>query len=103
MTDQAPERVRDYLTSVPGRAGVPLILFALSTCVWCRRTRQLLDSLGVAYHYVYMDRLTGEAARRAEADLTHWNPRSSFPTLVVDERTVIVGYAESKIREALGV
>ena len=103
MTNQTPESARDYLTPVPGHAGAHLALFALSTCVWCRRTRQLLDSLGVAYQYVYVDRLSGEAARRAEADLTRWNPRSSFPTLVVDERTVIVGYAESKIREALGV
>jgi len=103
MTGQTPESARDYLTAVPGRAVVHLVLFALSTCVWCRRTRQLLDDLGVAYHYVHVDRLTGEQARQAMADLDRWNPRGSFPTLVVDERTVIVGYAESKIREALGV
>ena len=35
------------------------MLYALSTCVWCRRTKQLLDQLGVEYDYVDVDLLEG--------------------------------------------
>ncbi len=93
----------DYLTKIEGRQVAHIVLFALSTCVWCRRTRQLLDSLGLAYAYTHVDQLVGESARRAEEDLARWNPMGSFPTLVIDDRTVITGFAEKKIREALGV
>ena len=35
------------------------MLYALSTCVWCKKTKQLLDDLGVEYDYVFVDLLEG--------------------------------------------
>jgi glutaredoxin-like protein NrdH len=93
----------DYLIHVEGRQQARIVLFALSTCVWCRRTRQFLEGLGLAYDYVYVDQLGGEAARQAEADLARWSSRGAYPTLVIDERVAITGFNETKIREALGV
>ena len=28
-----------------------IFLFALSTCVWCKKTKKLLDQFGVKYDY----------------------------------------------------
>ncbi len=78
-------------------------LYALSTCGWCRRTKKLLDENGVEYELVYVDLLQGEEQKRILDEVSRWNPRLSFPTLVLDGKDVIVGYDEARIKEALGL
>lgn len=87
---------------VPGEDRGDVKLYALSTCVWCKRTKRLLDTLGVAYSYIYVDRLEGETKDAARKEVMRWNPACSFPTLVIDGETCIVGFKEDRIREALG-
>ena len=77
-------------------------LFALSTCAWCRKTKQLLTDLGVEYDYVYVDHLNGNVREEAINELEKWNPRCSFPTLVINEDKCVVGFKEDEIREAMG-
>ena len=77
-----------------------LFLFALSTCIWCRKTKELLDQLGVAYDYVHLDELQGEEKTKTTEAVKAVNPRCSFPTLVIND-TCIVGYHEDQVREAL--
>jgi glutaredoxin len=89
------------LTHVDGENKKNLVLYALSTCVWCKKSKTLLSDLHVAYDYVYLDELTGEERDRAVEQLKQWNPKCSFPSLVVDNATCVVGYDEKKIREAL--
>jgi glutaredoxin-like protein NrdH len=78
-------------------------LYALSTCIWCRRARQFLDSNGVVYDCVYVDKLEGQEKKDIMAVVRGWNPRESFPTLIVDDATVIVGLDEARMREVLGL
>lgn len=78
-----------------------IILYALSTCIHCRRTRELLESLNVAYDYVYVDLLPEGELREALNTVMDYNPRGSFPTLIIGD-TVIVGFREEEIRGALG-
>ncbi|MDO8491728.1 MAG: glutaredoxin family protein [Dehalococcoidia bacterium] len=85
---------------VQGREAGQVMLFALSTCVWCKKTRSLLDELGVAYDCQYVDLLQGNARTKAISAVRQSNPRSSFPTLIVNKR-VIIGFQETEIREAL--
>ena len=86
---------------VSGRNAGPLVLYALSTCVWCRKTKQLLDDLGVAYDYVYVDLLDSNEKDHVMKNVERWNPSRSFPTLVVDNDHCIVGFKEDEIRDAL--
>lgn len=87
---------------VPGEKSALVMLYALSTCGWCQRTKKLLDDLGVAYDYEYVDQLQGEEREAAIGKVTDWNPSCSFPTLVINNEKCIVGYQEREIREALG-
>ncbi len=87
---------------VPGEDRGRVILYALSTCGWCARTKELLTDLGVRFSYVYVDLLTGEERDRVVREVERWNPRLSFPTVVVGDATVIVGFREDEIREAVG-
>jgi len=86
---------------VKGSKRGELILYALSTCGWCAKTRKLLDDLGVEYSYVYVDRLPHEEMESAIWEVEKHNPSGSFPTLVIDGSRAIVGFREADIREAL--
>ncbi len=75
-------------------------LYALSTCAWCKKTKALLDELQVKYDFVYVDNLAGQERDDTIEEIKLWNPRCSFPTLVINNQC-IVGFEEQKIREAL--
>jgi len=88
-------------THVDGKDNGSIRLFALSTCVWCRKTKKLLDSLKIAYDFVYTDLLDSSQRNEALDEVEKWNPRVSFPTLVINDETAIVGFKEKQIREAI--
>ncbi|MDQ7797699.1 MAG: glutaredoxin family protein [Candidatus Edwardsbacteria bacterium] len=78
-----------------------IMLYALSTCVWCRKTKKLLDTLDVEYEYLFVDLLDGEEEERAMDQVGRYNPGRTFPTMVIDGKRVIVGFKEPEIRKAL--
>ena len=88
------------MNHVAGKKRGHIILYALSTCVWCRKTKGLLDQLGVEYNYIDVDLLEGEERTKATEDVKKLNPRCSFPTLAIDDQC-IVGFDEQKIMEAV--
>jgi glutaredoxin-like protein NrdH len=91
------------LTHVSGENKGKLVLYALSTCVWCKKTRKYLDDLGVEYNYVYVDQLNPDDSSHATDDIKVWNPACSFPTLVINNEKCIVGFKEDALKEALGI
>jgi glutaredoxin len=78
-----------------------VVLYALSTCIWCRRTKDLLDSMGVGYTLFDMDLLEPQEKAERSVDLKRYNPRGGYPTLVVGD-SVVIGFDENRIREILG-
>lgn len=86
---------------VPGKKVRQVMLYALSTCGWCKKTRSLLENLGVEYDYMYVDLLPADEKEKAMKIVEKWNPPCSFPTMVIDNNKCIVGFQEDKIREAL--
>ncbi|MGA9098992.1 MAG: glutaredoxin family protein [Methanotrichaceae archaeon] len=86
---------------IEGKDKGKIILYALSTCQWCRMTRDLLSSSGVKYDYVYVDLLKGKDRELAISEVKGLNPSISFPTVVIGDK-VIVGFKEKEIRGAIG-
>ena len=76
-------------------------LYALSTCGWCKKTKRFLDKNDIEYECTYVDLLKGAARDQVMAVMLKWNPRGSFPTVVVDDAVVVVGFKEQKLREVL--
>lgn len=90
--------------SVPGSGDEHRVVFyGLSTCVWCKRTRQLLEDNDVAFDFVYVDLLRGDQRREAIEQVRQWNRAGSFPTVVVDDERCVVGFKADEIKEALGL
>jgi glutaredoxin-like protein NrdH len=50
---------QNQIKKVPGLKVKEVMLFALSTCIWCKKTKQLLKDLGLEYSYVDVDLLVG--------------------------------------------
>ena len=90
------------IENVNGKDKGKIILYALSTCGWCRKTKELLDQLGVAYSYVYVDKLRGKEQEDTIEEIKRWNPKCSFPTIVVKNKVCIVGFKIDEIIEAIG-
>jgi glutaredoxin len=88
---------------VEGKDKGKIVLYALSTCVWCKKVKKLLKKLGVKYSFIFVDELEGKEKEKIMKQLEKWNPRRSFPTVVINDENCIVGYKEYEIKEALGL
>jgi len=75
-------------------------VFALSTCIHCKKAKAYLDECGVKYHCVHVDLLSGDERKEAIDEVKKYNPSVSFPTIIIDG-DVIVGFNKDKIDEAL--
>lgn len=85
---------------VAGKNKGQVMLYALSTCQWCHKTKELLQELGVEFDYQYVDLLEGRELDEAISAVENVNPKGSFPTLVIGGKSPIVGFREDEIREA---
>ena len=78
-------------------------IFSLSTCSHCRATKKFIDGCcTIKYEFVDVDLLKGDERKAIIADVKKFNPRCSFPTIIIGEK-VIVGFKEKEIKEALGM
>ena len=77
-----------------------IMLYTLSTCIWCKKTKKLLDDLGVSYDFIDIDGLSGGDKVEVMSELRKFNPRCTYPTMVIDGGNCIVGFKEDQIREA---
>ena len=75
--------------------------FALSTCGACRGVQRLLEKCGAEFDHFVMDLLEGDAREAALEELKKYNPKASYPTVVVGEEAV-VGRSEDPIRRLIG-
>lgn len=91
------------LTHVEGKNLGYVVLYAISTCAWCKKVKRLLNDLGVDYYDVDVDNLVGNGKVGAKDEVRKWNPKCSFPTMVINNEDCIVGYDEQRIRKALGL
>ena len=80
-----------------------VFLYALSTCGWCKRTKELLKEKGVAYEYLDVDTCQGEERKNAIEDLKRRNAPLGFPVTIIDDTTMISGYKPDEITGALGL
>lgn len=87
------------LQHVAGKNKGHIELYALSTCPWCRKTKKLLEDMGIEYYFGDVDLMTDAEKKEAMGIVQKWNPSSSFPTMVIDNNKCIIGFQENKIKE----
>ena len=94
---------KEHIKHVEGNEKGNILMFALSTCGWCKKTKKFLGELGVDYNYVDVDLLPEQDKEEAEEEMKKWNPSVSFPTLVINNEDSVVGYKPEIIKQKLGL
>lgn len=84
-----------------GKSSKKVMLYALSTCGWCKKIIELLKQLNIEFDYQYVDLLEEKEQDDAMSILEKFNPVGSFPTLIINDARCIVGFDEKKILEVL--
>ena len=91
------------LTKVSGtKNDHKVTVFALSTCVWCKLTKQYLSENGVTYEFVDVDLLNEKDKNTVHQTITSKGCLLSYPTTIVDDKIVITGFRKEQLKEALG-
>lgn len=80
-----------------------VVVYALSTCVWCKMTKQFLKDNGVEYEYVYVDLCTEEDKQEIRQEIQDKGGSLSYPTTIIDDKIVVTGFRKDLLKEALGI
>ena len=89
---------------VPGKNNKHRVLmYAISTCAWCKRAKKFLTNNNIEYEYVDIDLCSKEEREKIRSNILSRRGRLSYPTIIVDDRILINGFQEEKIREALEI
>ena len=78
-----------------------IVLYTLSTCMWCRMAKNLLRDLGVGYEYIDVDSLPQGEKDEVKKEIKKWNPDGSYPTMVINDKDSVSGFDETEIREKI--
>jgi glutaredoxin len=78
-------------------------MYAISTCAWCKMTKQFLKDNDIEYEYVDVDMASDEDHEKIRKEITRLGASPSYPMTIVDEKTVITGFRKDKIKEALEI
>jgi len=77
-------------------------IYSLSTCGYCNATKRFLQEKDVAFDFIDVDLLPKEKQNEVLEEVKRYNPRLSFPTIIIGEE-IIIGFEEQKIRKALNL
>ncbi len=80
-----------------------ILLYALSTCAWCKRVKDFLKDGDVEFEYVDVDHCSSEEREEIRKDILSRGGRISYPTIIIDDKIVITGFHADELREALGI
>jgi len=90
---------KEHIKNVPGKKINNTLIFALSTCVWCKKTKVLIKELGAEYNYVDVDLLDEKDRKETRQEIVKCNPKLSFPTIIIEGKDCILGFDEETIRK----
>jgi glutaredoxin len=80
-----------------------VFIYALSTCAWCKMTKQYLKDNEVQFEYVDVDKCSDEDLEKIREDILSKGGSLSYPVIIVNDKTLINGFRKDKIKETLGV
>jgi len=83
-------------------AEIDVMLYALSTCPFCRKTKEFLNGQGVKYHFLDVDTAAEPDRERAKAEVMKLAGSLQFPVVVINGQ-VVQGYDVDQISYLLSM
>jgi glutaredoxin-like protein NrdH len=80
-----------------------IVLYALSTCVWCKMTKQFLKDNEVEFEFIDVDLCQEEDKQKIRQHIQSKGGPLSYPTTIVDDNVLITGFRKDLLKEALGI
>jgi len=92
------------IVKIPGRNNKhKVFLYAISTCAWCKLAKNFLKENEIEYQYVNVDLSSEEDREKIRRDILRRGGNLSFPTIIIDDKVLIIGFRKDKLKEALGI
>ena len=90
------------LSKVSGKKNThKVVLYALSTCMWCKMTKQFLNDNDIEYEYVDVDLCEEDDKEKIREHIRSKGGPLSYPTAIIDDNLLITGFRKDKLTEAL--
>jgi glutaredoxin len=80
-----------------------VFLYTLSTCGWCKKTKEYLKENNVEYEYIDVDKCTRDEQKEILKDLKERKVPAAFPIIIIDDKIVISGFKQKDLQEALSL
>jgi len=92
------------IVKVPGKnTKHKVFVYALSTCAWCRLAKRYLKDNGIEYEYVDVDLCNDDDKDKVKQEILDKGGDLSYPTIVIDDKTLITGFRKDKLKEILEI
>ncbi len=92
------------IVKVPGKNNKhKVLMYAISTCAWCKLTKNFLKDNNIEYEYVDVDLSDGEDREKIRREILKRRGRLSYPAIIIDDKILINGFREDKIKETLEI
>ena len=89
---------------VPGRNNRhKVFMYAISTCSWCKRAKQFLKDNHVEFEYVYVDLCSMADKQKTRQDIQSRGGMLAYPTVIIDDKILLTGAPQDKLREVLEI
>ena len=89
---------------VPGQYNKhKVLLYAISTCGWCKRAKNFLKDNYVEFEYVDLDLCSWEDKNKIRQDIQSRGGRLAYPTIIIDNKILLTGASPDKLREVLEI
>jgi len=80
------------------------MVYALSTCGFCKRALAFLDSNQFTYKYLYVDLIPIDVKNTIKQELKErFKENVAFPFVVIDDKKYLVGFIEADWKLTLQV
>ena len=80
-----------------------VLVYALSTCAWCKLVKSFLKENGIEYEYVDVDLCNEQDKEKVKRAILKRGGSLSYPAIIIDDKTLINGFRKDKIKEALEI
>ncbi|MCW4016709.1 MAG: glutaredoxin [Candidatus Bathyarchaeota archaeon] len=78
-----------------------VLLYAISTCGWCKRAKKFLNENEIEYEYIDVDLCSSEDRNKIRQDIQTRGGPLAYPTVIIDNKILLTGAPQDKLREVL--
>lgn len=77
-----------------------ITMYTLSTCPWCKKTKNFFDERHIPYEFIDYDKASKEEQQRIRETCSSYGEGIAFPFVIIGD-DVVVGYNPQKFMKLL--